>query len=75
VFRSILDVEILADAHRDDLLPPRPSSSAKVATGPLAQTRRLLGLSLIAAGERIANRETRAGGTDGALLPASGRAH
>ena len=66
MFRSILDVETLVAAHREDLLPHVRAPAAtgpQLAPGPLARTRRAAGLLLIALGERLA------GGSDTLPLP------
>jgi hypothetical protein len=60
VFRSPLEIEVLAQAHRDDLQPHRSVSASAAGSGPsngpLSRTRRAMGYSLIALGERLAER-------------------
>jgi hypothetical protein len=77
MFRSSLDLEVLADAHRDDLQPYRSvSASSQVGgRGPLHRTRRAIGHGLIALGERLADRAERsAPRSNTPLRPADGRA-
>jgi hypothetical protein len=77
MFRSTLDIEVLAAAHRDELLPFRSVSSASQANrgGPIGRTRRAMGHGLIALGERLADRAERATPLAHVpLRPADGRA-
>jgi hypothetical protein len=77
VFRSPLEIEVLAQAHRDDLQPHRSVSASAAgsvaANGPLRRTRRAMGHGLIALGERLADRPAHAPLSTLPLRPADGR--
>jgi hypothetical protein len=75
VFRSHMDLEALAQAHRDDLLPHQSVSTSGRTNGPLSRTRRAMGLGLIALGERLTDRSARPAPSSPYFLhPADGRA-